>query len=273
MLLKFVIEGQILKRTDKNIPVANSKGYLRAFVDLPEEYKGTITLNVKRQVGDSWTNTAYTVDTETGLTNCLDDVLVDTSGKNFNLYFWLTCSNPELYVPTNMEMVRIITSEAGAMLPLIDKSINQYEETVLMYGEIKELSGMIAADAENTKEYADNAKTSEDNARVSEENARGYMETAIASANIAIHKAETATQKADTATQAASTATEKATVATNKAIEATQAANIASTKATEAAQSANIAKQNADKIDLKDKATSINYKLGIENGMIYLEEV
>lgn len=43
--------------------------------------------------------------------------------------------------------------------------------------------------------------------------------------------------------------------------------------ATEAAQLANIAKQSADKVDLNDKITGTNYKIGIENGEIYLEVV
>lgn len=176
MLLKFVIEGQILKRTDKNIPVANSRGYLRAYVDLPEEYKGTITLNVKRQVDVIWTNTAYTIDRQTGLTNYLDDVLADTTGKNFNLYFWLSSTDTDIYIPTNEERMRIQASgDTLTALPGVDKSTNQYEETVEMYNEIKDL-----------------------------------MQTA---------------------------------------------------------------EEQAERINLQDKTTGINYKLGIENGSIYLEVV
>ena len=43
MLLSFKITKQIISRTDREKPVADSKNYLRAAFDLPADWEGVVT--------------------------------------------------------------------------------------------------------------------------------------------------------------------------------------------------------------------------------------
>jgi lysophospholipase L1-like esterase len=137
MQLEFTVTNQELSRIDTQKIVANSKGYCRAHVNFPTNYTGTITLNIKRLVDGVWTNTSYDVDKTTGLTNYLDDVLTDKAGREFDMYVWLSSTDTDIYIPTNQKIIPVKPSgDTLIVLPQIDKSINQYEETVRLHTEV-----------------------------------------------------------------------------------------------------------------------------------------
>jgi hypothetical protein len=112
--------------------MSNSRGYLKAHFTFPAEYSGTVTANFKAIQNSAWVKEAMTVDRVTGI--C--DVPVDMI-RPCKLYIWLSSTDTNMHIPTNIEIVEIGASgEADEVVNLPDPTINQYEETVRMYNEI-----------------------------------------------------------------------------------------------------------------------------------------
>ena len=134
MQLEFSVKGQMLKRTDAEKPVTNSRGYLKARFVLPDEYTGTITANFGKIIEGSMHSVPMTVGSD-GICDVPDEVLTHAARKDMEMYVWLS-STDSAYIPTNVTVVRVYGSGGGAELdPDIESTENQYEEIAKIYSE------------------------------------------------------------------------------------------------------------------------------------------
>ena len=139
MQLEFSVKGQMLKRTDAEKPVTNSRGYLKARFVLPDEYTGTITANFGKIIEGSMHSVPMTVGSN-GICDVPDEVLTHAARKDMEMYVWLS-STDSAYIPTNVTVVRVYGSGGGVETdPAIPETENQYQEIVRMYEEIMQKS-------------------------------------------------------------------------------------------------------------------------------------
>jgi len=165
-----------------------------------------------------------------------------------------------------------------------------------MYQELQtynETAGSEASSAASSAEAAGMAATAAGTAAsaaaTSETNAAASATSANTSATTATAGATAATEQAAIAITAAETATEKATEANTSADNAAASATNANTSATSASSSATNAANSATQAiaaevaaeaaaetsvkRIKDEGTGLTYQMGIENGLVYFEEV
>jgi hypothetical protein len=134
MQLEFIISGQTLERkpSDKQIPVSNSRGYLKAHFALTAEFKGLVSAYFK----------IYKNGIPSGVPVPLDDNFIcqipDGVITEDMLYVSLSCTDGTLFIPTNDVLVNL--SKSGiptALLPEPDNTINEYDSFQTMYQEVK----------------------------------------------------------------------------------------------------------------------------------------
>lgn len=135
MQLEFELLDQTLKRKDQCKPLSNSQGYLKALFKIPPEQTGTITAHFKAL------HDCVMVEEPMPVIDGRCDI-PDSMIRPGTLYVWLSIVTDSTYIPTNSIGVTIYESgDSGNVLPLPDKTTNQYEETLKMYNEIMNLGG------------------------------------------------------------------------------------------------------------------------------------
>lgn len=199
MQLEFVIDGQLLKRTDTNRVIAGSMGYLKAHFIIPEEYTGTISVYFKYLQNNQWLgNPPIEIDKTSGLCDVPTEVI-----KAGSMYVSLSSTDTNLFIPTNHVIIPIEASGVPATLIPAPGQTNQYKEFNDMYADVKQKVG--------------NAATSEANAAVFAGNAAESATTATKQAEIATSKAQESSQYADGSAQSATAAAQSALTAEQNA--------------------------------------------------------
>ena len=141
MQLNFKVIGQTLTWENPSIkPVANSRGYLKAHFNLPEEYIGLVAAHFKMYQNGNLVGRYAELDE-----NFTCDVPPEIINEG-TLYVSVACCNEDLFIPTNHVPVEIKPSGVPVeLLPTPDGKENQFEEFNQMYNEVKEAHSEIEA--------------------------------------------------------------------------------------------------------------------------------
>lgn len=136
MQLEFKVTGQILKRTDNQIIVSNSKNYLTAHFDLPEDFTGIITAHFMIIENKIEKDYPMILD-ETRICKIpygQNDVI---KPLNFTVSLSSYDAVNEVFIPTTLETVTITKSGVPTeILPLPDGTINTYADFERLHGEV-----------------------------------------------------------------------------------------------------------------------------------------
>lgn len=131
MQLEFKVQNQLLTRIDKEVPVANSRGYLTAHFDLPETHTGLVTAYFKLYQNGSLVGEPVELD-DNFICTVPDGVI-----KSGMLYVSLSCSDGSLFIPTNDVLVPISRSGVPTdILPEPDGTVNEMEAFQGMYNDM-----------------------------------------------------------------------------------------------------------------------------------------
>jgi hypothetical protein len=132
MQLEFKVVGQELKRIDKNVLAANSRGYLKAHFDLPPDYTGLISAYFKIQENNAPSGESVLLD-ENFICAVPSGVI-----KTGIVYVSLSCTDALKHITTNECTMKVSNcGEPSSILPTPDGTINQYESFQEMYQEVK----------------------------------------------------------------------------------------------------------------------------------------
>lgn len=208
MQLEFTITNQTLKRTDTQKVVENSAGYLTAHFDLPSEYSGVVA--------------AYFRVTHNGTTTDAPPVSLDSNNictvpssiiKSGILRVSITCTNTNLFVPTNSEIISILPSGAPSSFVTNANETNQYAGFQGMYQEVSDWHGDVVANSAQAKVSEENAEVSEAysynselNSKASESTVKGIADSLSGTVTNAVNATNAAIEAKQGALDAASTA-------------------------------------------------------------------
>lgn len=182
MQLEFNVIGQRLNRIDTATVVANSRGFLTAHFNLPDEYIGTVSAYFKIIQNGTPVGKPMPLNSEF---ICQVPEAVIKAGM---LSVSLSSTDTNLYIPTNEVQVQIIDSGVPTeLLPEPDGTIDQYADFQALANEVnsKHTEVLVKAAAASMSEVnakasevnsavsETNAQTSETNAKISETNAKG----------------------------------------------------------------------------------------------------